>query len=464
MSLANKYRPDTFDKIIWQDHITHILKAQMKNEQKNNHNYLLFGPRGTGKTTAARILSKAINCLDLQDGNPCNQCANCSTINKWQTFDYVEIDAASYTWVDNIREEILDKVPYPPTQLKKKIYVIDEVHMLSKSAFNALLKTIEEPNSAVWFIFATTEIHKVPETIVSRCQVFNFKKVLKEVMTPHLKNICNSEWLSFEEEALDLISDISEWCVRDAVKYVDQISVFGSINMENVNNFLGIAGEAMIKDFLELIKSKNREAIFKKVDEIHDQGIDLLQFAKQNIMYIDKNIMSDIDFFISVSEIFSEIIATARHYPYPTMLYKIAINKFLWQNSQIINYQEPIKQENKIQENKAEDNIIVETPISEEKNQNEAPNAESKEKEILNQLIEKVESKTLKDSLRDHTFIKNISDWKAYFVVINKIAEIALNRDDTKSNLEEMISEIVWENITIDIQFQSKEDYFSSIL
>ncbi|HPC34777.1 MAG TPA: DNA polymerase III subunit gamma/tau [Candidatus Absconditabacterales bacterium] len=464
MSLANKYRPDTFDKIIGQDHITHILKAQMKNEQRNNHNYLLFGPRGTGKTTAARILSKAINCLDLQDGNPCNQCANCSTINKGQTFDYVEIDAASYTGVDNIREEILDKVPYPPTQLKKKIYVIDEVHMLSKSAFNALLKTIEEPNSAVGFIFATTEIHKVPETIVSRCQVFNFKKVLKEVMTPHLKNICNSEGLSFEEEALDLISDISEGCVRDAVKYVDQISVFGSINMENVNNFLGIAGEAMIKDFLELIKSKNREAIFKKVDEIHDQGIDLLQFAKQNIMYIDKNIMSDIDFFISVSEIFSEIIATARHYPYPTMLYKIAINKFLGQNSQIINYQEPIKQENKIQENKAEDNIIVETPISEEKNQNEAPNAESKEKEILNQLIEKVESKTLKDSLRDHTFIKNISDGKAYFVVINKIAEIALNRDDTKSNLEEMISEIVGENITIDIQFQSKEDYFSSIL
>jgi predicted RNA binding protein with dsRBD fold (UPF0201 family) len=146
------------------------------------------------------------------------------------------------------------------------------------------------------------------------------------------------------------------------------------------------------------------------------------------------------------------------------MLYKIAINKFLWQNSQIINYQEPLKQENKIQENKAEDNIIIETPISEEKNQNEAPNAESKEKEILNQLIEKVESKTLKDSLRDHTFIKNISDWKAYFVVINKIAEIALNRDDTKINLEKMISEIVWENITIDIQFQSKEDYFSSIL
>ena len=234
--------------------------------------------------------------------------------------------------------------------------------------------------------------------------------------------------------------------------------------MENVSNFLGIAGEAMIKDFLELIKSKDREAIFKKVDEIHDQWIDLLQFAKQNIMYIDKNIMSDIDFFISVSEIFSEIIATAKYYPYPTILYKIAINKFLWQNNQVVNYHEPVKQENKIKENKTEESVVTETPISEEKNQNEAPGVESKEKEILNQLIEKVESKTLKDSLRDHIFIKNISDWKAYFVVINKIAEIALNRDDTKINLEKMISEIVLENITIDIQFQSKEDYFSSIL
>ena len=134
-----------------------------------------------------------MNCLDLKDGNPCNACINCQIINDGKTLDYVEIDAASHTGVDNIREEILDKVPYPPTMLKKKVYVIDEVHMLSKGAFNALLKTIEEPKSTVAFILATTEIHKVPETILSRCQVFNFKKIPQQDIVQQLARICTSE-------------------------------------------------------------------------------------------------------------------------------------------------------------------------------------------------------------------------------------------------------------------------------
>lgn len=146
-------------------------------------------------------------------------------INKGTSLDYVEIDAASYTGVDNIREEIIDKIAYPPTALKKKIYVIDEVHMLSTGAFNALLKTIEEPKDNVCFIFATTEIHKVPETIISRCQVFNFKKVNNPTMTQHLQKICEKEQVQYTLEALNMLSEISEGCVRDAVKYLDQISI-----------------------------------------------------------------------------------------------------------------------------------------------------------------------------------------------------------------------------------------------
>jgi len=151
-----------------------------------------------------------MNCLNLSDGNPCNECSSCQTINRQSTLDYIEIDAASHTGVDNIREEILDKVPYPPTHLRKKIYVIDEVHMLSKGAFNALLKTIEEPRDNVGFIFATTEIHKVPETIISRCQVFNFKKVGHKDMVQHLIQIATSESLNYTQEALDIIAKISE--------------------------------------------------------------------------------------------------------------------------------------------------------------------------------------------------------------------------------------------------------------
>lgn len=461
MSLANKYRPENFDTIVAQEHITDILKAQMNSNQKIHHNYLFFGPRGTWKTSAARILAKALNCLNLKDGNPCNSCANCNIINEWKTLDYVEIDAASHTGVDNIREEILDKVAYPPTQLKKKIYVIDEVHMLSKGAFNALLKTIEEPKENVCFILATTEIHKVPDTIISRCQVFNFKKVLWDKMIWLLEEICKAEWLKYNDEALRLIARISEWCVRDAIKYVDQVSVFWDINEENVTNFLWVASEGVIKDFLDLIKSGDRDTIFAKIDEIYNQGIDLVQFAKQNIMYIDQNLMDDTDFLLDVSEAFSEIISSVKYYPYPTMIYKVAINRY-------INKDNNIKIETKIvnksvspAQTKIESPAVQEktTEVIEEKKQTTVLSWSDK---IMKRLIDSVDSNTLKSNLKDHTIVKDISDTKIELIVINKLAEMLLNKEDTKKMLEKKLREITGKKLYIDVEFQSKEDYFAS--
>ncbi len=302
----------------------------MKQQDKIHHNYIFFGLRGTGKTSSARILAKALNCKNLTDGNPCNSCENCVAINKGETLDYVEIDAASHTGVDNIREEILAKAIYPPTQLKKKIYIIDEVHMLSTGAFNALLKTIEEPRDNVCFILATTEIHKIPDTIISRCQVFNFKKIVTEVMTQHLERIAEKEGLNYEKNALDLISKISEGSVRDAVKYVDQISILGNLSEENVSKFLGIASEGILEDFVQAVQSENKEEVFALIEKLQASGIDLVQFTKQLIMHLDKTMNGEnIDFNLQLAEAISEILGKVRYYPYPAVIYKIVLNSFM---------------------------------------------------------------------------------------------------------------------------------------
>ncbi len=459
-SLANRYRPQTFDEMIGQQHIIWILKAKMQSDSSSLQNYLLCGPRWTWKTTSARILAKAINCLDPHDGNPCNKCANCELINSWKTTDYIEIDAASNTWVDNVREVIIDQAGYQPISLKKKIYVIDEVHMLSTAAFNALLKTIEEPSGNVCFILATTELQKVPQTIVSRVQVFNFKKIPQDEMVAHLWNICKTEWFEFENEALELIATISEWCVRDAIKYLDQVSVLGKISTENVSQFLWISTDATIKSFFEIVKTNDRNQIFEQIDKLA-QWTDLQQFAKQCIGYIDAHIMDDTDFYLKVSETFSEIMRQVRFYPYPAVLYKIAFNKFLWEGWEVV----PVKTEKKV-EKEAEPKIEKKEEI-EEKEAEEKKVEETVEKksdwDLWERVISQIQSSTTRQVFKDHMTIDKVTDNEVSLIHDNNmIAKTMLEKEHKE--IEALLEKELGKKVTLNIQWMTKEEYFQRLM
>ena len=472
-SLANRYRPQTFDEMIGQQHIIWILKAKMQSDSSSLQNYLLCGPRWTWKTTSARILAKAINCLDPHDGNPCNKCANCELINSWKTTDYIEIDAASNTWVDNVREVIIDQAGYQPISLKKKIYVIDEVHMLSTAAFNALLKTIEEPSGNVCFILATTELQKVPQTIVSRVQVFNFKKIPQDEMVAHLWDICKSEWFESENEALELIATISEWCVRDAIKYLDQVSVLGKISTENVSQFLWISTDATIKSFFEIVKTNDRNQIFEQIDKLA-QWTDLQQFAKQCIGYIDAHIMDDTDFYLKVSETFSEIMRQVRFYPYPAVLYKIAFNKYLNGGEEVA----PVKVEEKV-EKKAEKEQISPSPSlsrGEKKSADKEDSSLTKEGDhevvedlkksdwdLWERIISQIQSSTTRQVFKDHMTIDKVTDNEVSLIHDNNmIAKTMLEKEHKE--IEALLEKELGKKVTLIVQWMTKEEYFQRLM
>lgn len=276
--LARKYRPQTFDEVIKQNHVTQTLTNAIKSGRVA-HAILFTGPRGTGKTTVARILAKAMNCKEGPTPIPCNTCRSCREITSGNAVDVFEIDGASNNGVEQIRS-LRENINYMPAHSPYKIYIIDEVHMLSISAFNALLKTLEEPPSHVMFIFATTEPHKIPVTILSRCQRHDFKLINIESISNHMKEICSKEHIDITEESLMLIAREAAGSIRDALSLLDQTMACseGTINYKNILDILGVADRKIISDISNAILRKDIPEALNVVDEIYDRGYEMKKF------------------------------------------------------------------------------------------------------------------------------------------------------------------------------------------
>lgn len=309
-SLYRKFRPKSFDEVFGQEHVTTTLRNQIK-KQNIAHAYLFAGTRGTGKTSAAKIFARAVNCLNNDDGNPCNECEVCRGILDESIMDVVEMDAASNNSVEDIRD-LREKAKYPPSKSKYKVYIVDEVHMLSKGAFNALLKTLEEPPKHLLFILATTEPQKLPTTIQSRCQRFDFKRISTKNIIENMKIICEKLEIDVEERGLYLIAQNADGALRDAHSILDQCVSFtdGKITYENILSILGTVNADTIFNISQHIIDKDLNGALKLISEVVQYGKDVNQFIKDLIQHF-RNLMivkstSDVENIVEGSKEFIE--------------------------------------------------------------------------------------------------------------------------------------------------------------
>ena len=287
MALYRKFRPNVFSEVKGQDAIVTTLKNQIKSE-RIGHAYLFCGTRGTGKTTVAKILARAVNCENPQDGEPCGECPVCRGIADGSVINVMEIDAASNSGVDDVRQ-IVDEVAYAPTVGKYRVYILDEVHMLTTAAFNALLKTLEEPPSYVIFIMATTEAHKIPITIQSRCQRYDFKRISLNTITDRLRELTEKEGAEVEEEALRFIAKEADGSMRDALSLLDQCLAFHygeKLTYDKALDVLGAVDDGILADMVGCIAAKNTTGVLNLVDEVAVQGRDFTQFAGDLMWYL----------------------------------------------------------------------------------------------------------------------------------------------------------------------------------
>ena len=385
MSLYLKYRPSDFANLVGQDYIKQtILNSIQKGTV--SHAYLFCGTRGTGKTSTARILAKSINCQNIgKTGEPCGKCMICESIDKSRLVDLIEIDAASNRGIDEIRE-LKENIQFAPSQSKKKIYIIDEVHMLTKEAFNALLKTLEEPPEHAYFILATTEVHKIPETIISRCQRFNFRKIKSEDIVARLKHIAEKESFSFEESALELIAKQANGGLRDAIGLMEQMASEGELKFDFISKNLGLVGQEHVDTFFEALVNKSTAEALEQINKLVESSYDLGEFNREFIEFLREKMLIQVSAnqssreIINIIEIFSQAGAELKNTLIPQLPLEIAVIKVCEISEGKIEKQEKEKKgffsfgsENKpeiktdVKKNIVEEKIETEKPLQEEK-------------------------------------------------------------------------------------------------
>ena len=321
-ALYRKWRPSIFDDVVGEEHVTSILKSEVASG-KISHAYLFCGPRGTGKTTCAKIIAKAVNCEHPVDGNPCGVCPSCLSVDAGTTTDVIEMDAASNNGVDNIRD-LRDGVIYTPADLRYRVYIIDEVHMLSISAFNALLKTLEEPPEHVIFILATTELHKIPATVLSRCQRFDFHRVSHGAIVKRLETVCEGEGFSAEPAALSLIAGLSQGGLRDALNMLEYCaSEGGIITAQSAERLLGASSRTLLASLAGAVAAHSTAAALAVLDDVYLSSRDIAVFWRESISFYRDMLVA---LAVKMEGVQDEIVRDAAvAYTLPRLLYVIEI-------------------------------------------------------------------------------------------------------------------------------------------
>lgn len=357
LALYRKYRPQTFEEVVGQQYVTKILKNTI-DRNMTSHAYLFSGPRGTGKTTIAKLIAKLLNCESPINDIPCEKCPSCIAFNEKNHPDIIEMDAASNNGVDEIRE-IRDKVTLMPSISKYKVYIIDEVHMLSIGAFNALLKTLEEPPQHVIFILATTELYKVPATIISRCQCFNFEKISEEDIIKKLKYIVEKENIKVEEEALNLIAKYSDGGLRDAINLLDKLACCSTnITIDDFYEIKGIVKEEELFDIVSALVNGNTKEALEKLDYLGKKGKNLILFATELIEYLKNMLISnntyglDKDKIFEMIDILNDTVNNMKNSCYQKVLLEVAFLKVenLLKNIEIVDNEEKAVKKEEFQE------------------------------------------------------------------------------------------------------------------